>query len=49
VCVSVRSVPVEHRMRMAEFKKWLERKGGSPADMTRRRKVREILDMPQPS
>ncbi len=46
VCVSINSVHVEHRVRMAEFKKWLERQGGSPADMTRRRKVREILDMP---
>jgi hypothetical protein len=46
VCVSVKSVRVEHRVKMAEFKKWLERTGGSPADMTRRRKVREILDMP---
>jgi hypothetical protein len=45
VCVSVKSVRVEHRVKMAEFKKWLERKGGSPADMTRRRKVREILDL----
>lgn len=46
VCVSVKSVHVEHRVKMAEFKKWLERTGGSPADMTRRRKVREILGMP---
>jgi hypothetical protein len=46
VCVSVKSVHVEHRVRMAEFKKWLERQGGSPADMTRRRKVRDILDLP---
>jgi hypothetical protein len=45
VCVSVKSVRVEHRVKMAEFKKWLERTGGSPADMTRRRKVREILDL----
>jgi len=40
VCVSVKSVQVEHRVKMAEFKKWPERQGGSPADMTRRRKVR---------
>ena len=46
VCVSVKSAHVEHRVRMSEFKKWLERQGGSPADMTRKRKVREILDMP---
>jgi len=46
VCVSVKSVHVEHRVRMAEFTKWLERTGGSPADLTRRRKVREILDLP---
>jgi hypothetical protein len=28
--------------------KWLERGGGTPAEMTRKRKVREILGLPQP-
>jgi hypothetical protein len=46
VCVAVKNVQVEHTVRIGEFTKWLERRGGSPAEMTRRRKIREILDMP---
>jgi hypothetical protein len=29
-----------------EFTKWLERNGGSPAEMSRRRRIKEILGMP---
>jgi hypothetical protein len=46
VTVSVKSIPVEHRVRIGEFTKWLERSGTSPAEVTRKRKVREILGFP---
>jgi hypothetical protein len=47
VRVSVKSVQVEHTVTIGEFTKWLERRGGSPAEITRKRKVREILGLPQ--
>lgn len=43
VKVSVRSVEVEHTVRIAEFYQWIERSGGSPAEKSRRRRVKEIL------
>jgi hypothetical protein len=46
VTVSVKSVPTEHTVRFAEFTKWLEQRGTTPAEMTRKRKVREILGLP---
>jgi hypothetical protein len=46
VTVSVKSVPIEHRVRFTEFAKWLERRGTSPAEVTRKQKVREILGLP---
>ena len=46
VTVCVKSVQVEHTVLIGEFTKWLERKGGSPAEMTRRREIKEILEMP---
>lgn len=46
VTVSVESVPVEHRVRIGEFTKWLERSATSPAEVARKRKVREILGLP---
>jgi hypothetical protein len=49
VRVSVKNVQVEHTVTIGEFTKWLERRGGSPSEMTRRRKVREILDLPEAS
>jgi hypothetical protein len=39
-------VQVEHAVRVGEFTRWLERKGGSPAEITRRKKIKEILGMP---
>jgi hypothetical protein len=47
VKVSVKNVQVEHTVTIGEFTKWLERTGGSPAEITRKRKVREILGLPQ--
>jgi len=46
VTVCVKNVQVEHAVRLGEFTKWLERKGGSPAEITRRKKIKEILGMP---
>jgi hypothetical protein len=44
--VCVKNGQVEHTVLIGEFSKWLERKGGSPAEMTRRRKIKEILRIP---
>jgi hypothetical protein len=49
VAVSVRDVQIKHKVTIAEFTKWLERRGGTSAEKTRKRKVREILDLPEPS
>ena len=46
VMVSVKSIPVEHRVRISEFTKWLERSPISPAETIRKQKVREILGLP---
>jgi hypothetical protein len=47
VKVSVKSVAVEHTVKIGEFTAWVKRNGAkSPAEMMRRRKVREILEMP---
>jgi hypothetical protein len=46
VIVCVKNVQVEHAVRVGEFTKWLQRTGGSPADVSRRRKIKEILGMP---
>jgi hypothetical protein len=49
VTVSVRNVQIEHKVTIGEFTKWLERRGGTPAEMTRKGKVREILGLPETS
>lgn len=36
VTVYVKNVQVEHEVKIDEFTKWLERKGISPAEMTKR-------------
>jgi hypothetical protein len=43
IMVTVESVAVEHAVRINEFYQWIERHGGSPAEKTRRRRVKEIL------
>ena len=45
VKVSVTDVRVEHEVKLGDFTKWVERKGGSPRDVIQRGKVREILGM----
>jgi hypothetical protein len=46
VKVSVADVRVEHEVRLADFTRWLERTGGSPREVSDRRKIRDILGMP---
>jgi hypothetical protein len=46
VRVTVQDTPVEHAVRLIEFKKWLAKNGGAPKNITRRQKVREILGKP---
>jgi hypothetical protein len=45
VRVSVTSVPVEHSVKIQDFKTWLERGGGSPRERSDRYRVREILGL----
>jgi hypothetical protein len=46
VIISVKSIPVEHRVRINESTKWLERSPTNPAETLRKQKVREILGLP---
>jgi len=47
VRVRVTDVPVEHEVKLMDFTKWLERKGGSPREVSDRNKIREILQLPK--
>jgi hypothetical protein len=47
VRVSVTSIPVEHCVKIADFTRWVERKGGSPREVTDRDRVRAILGLPR--
>lgn len=46
--VSVADVRVEHEIRIADFTKWLERKGGSPREVSDRQRIRSILGIQVP-
>ena len=46
VTVCVKNVQVEHTILIGDFTKRLDRKGGSPTEMTRRRRIKEILGVP---
>jgi hypothetical protein len=46
VKVSAAPVRVEHEVRLIDFTKWLERKGGSPRDISDRQRIRSILGIP---
>jgi hypothetical protein len=46
--VAVKSVPIEHAVRVGDFTKWLDRQGTSPAEVMKRRKIRQILGLPVP-
>jgi hypothetical protein len=43
VRVSVANVRVEHAVKMVDFKKWLERPGGSPREVGQGQRIRGIL------
>lgn len=45
VRVAVRSIPIEHCVKMTDFTRWLERKGGSPKEVTHRDRVKSILGL----
>jgi hypothetical protein len=47
VKVRVTDVPVEHEVKLMDFTKWLERKGGSPREVSDRNKIRDILRLPK--
>ena len=46
VKVRVMNIPVEHEVKLMDFTKWLERTGGSPREMSDRKRIRSILGMP---
>ena len=46
VKVSVTEIRVEHEVKLIDFMRWVERTGGSPRDVTGRRRIRSILGMP---
>jgi hypothetical protein len=45
VKVRVTNVPVEHEVKLRDFTKWLDRKGGSPREIIDRGRIREILGL----
>jgi len=47
VSVCVKAVQVEHTVRMKDFTQWLQQKGGSPAEIMRRKRIREVMGMPR--
>jgi hypothetical protein len=46
VNVSVKSVPVEHAVKLKDFNAWLKKEGRTPRERTDRKRVREILGIP---
>ena len=47
VRVRVTQIPVEHEVKLADFTKWLERRGCSPKEVSARNRIREILGVPK--
>ena len=45
VKVRVTNVAVEHEVRLMDFTQWLDRAGGSPREMSDRKRIRSILGM----
>src|SRR6516162_1201459 len=45
VRVTVAPIPVEHTVKIRDFTNWVERKGGSPREMTDRERVRAMLQL----
>jgi len=49
VGVLVQQPPVKHEVKMKDFLSWLERPGGSPAEVALRDRVRKLLAKPNGS
>ena len=47
VRVSVSSIPIEHTVKMQDFKNWVEREGGNPKEVSSRGRIRAILGLPR--
>lgn len=47
VRVAVTSISVEHTVKIRDFTNWVERKGGSPREVTERDRVRALLGLSQ--
>jgi hypothetical protein len=45
VRVAVTNVRVEHSVKIQDFNAWLQREGGSPREISDRRRIREIVGM----
>jgi hypothetical protein len=45
VKVRVSNVSVEHEVRLMDFTQWLDRTGGSPREISDRKRIRSILGM----
>jgi len=42
----VADVRVEHEVKLMDFTQWLQKAGGSPREMSDRKRIRSILGMP---
>ncbi len=49
VQVAVQNIPVTHNVKLEAFRKWLDQRGRTPVEITRRQKVRAILEIPPPT
>jgi hypothetical protein len=45
VKVRVTNVPVDHEVQLKDFTKWLDKSGGSPREVSDRRRIKTILGM----
>jgi hypothetical protein len=44
ISVAVRQPEVEHKVRVRDFERWLESQGRTPAEMSLKGRLRELLD-----
>jgi hypothetical protein len=49
VKVRVTDIPIEHDVRLTDFTRWLERKGGSPRETADRSRVKQLLNGVRPT
>ena len=47
VRVSVTSVPIEHAVKVQDFRNWVERERGTPKEVSNRNRIRAILGLPR--